>query len=62
MGWYGDRIGLDICQRHWFCHGDRCGCWDELNGEDHDDEDWVCRWLGTSHGDLNGGHCIDSSV
>ena len=62
MGWYGDGIGHGSRQRHRFGHGNRRGCWDKLNGDDHDDEGWVYRWLGTSHGDLNGGHCVDSNV
>ena len=61
MGGHGDRIGLGICQRQWLGHRDRHGSWDEFNSDDHDDEDWVCRWLGTSHGDV-AGCCVDSSV
>ena len=62
MGWYGDSIGHGSGQRHWLGHGDQRGSWNELNGDDHDDEDWVCQWLGHSHGDVGGGHCVDSNV
>ena len=62
MGRYGDSIGLGSCQQHGFGHGDRRGCWNELNGDDHDDTDWVHRWLSTNHGNVGGGCCIDSNV
>ena len=39
----------------WLGHRNRRGSWDELNSDDHDDEDWVFRWLGTSHGDVAAG-------
>ena len=62
MGWHGDSIGIGSGQQHWFGHRDRRGGWNEFNGDDHDNEDWVCRWLGNSHGDLASGDCIDSNV
>ncbi len=62
MGWHGDRIGHGSGQRHWSGHGDRRGCWNEFNSDNYDDEDWVCRWHGTSHGDVGGGYCVDSNV
>ena len=39
----------------WLGHRNRRGSWNEFNSDDHDDEDWVCRWLGTSHGDVAAG-------
>ncbi len=61
MGRYGNSIGLGIGQQHGFGHGNRRGCCDKLNSDNHDDEGWVCRWLGNSHGDVSG--CsVDSSI
>ena len=62
MGRYGNGIGFGSGHRHWLGHGDRRGSWDEFNRDDHDVEDWVCRWLGTSHGNVGGGYCVDSNV
>ena len=62
MGRYCNSIGLGIGQRHWSGHGDRRGWSNELNGDNHDDEDWVCQWLGNSHGDVGGRCCVDSNV
>ena len=46
----------------WLGHRNRRGSWYELNSDDHDDEDWVCRWLCTSRGDVGGGYCEESNV
>ena len=62
MGWHGNRIGLGSNQWEWFGHRDRRGCWNKLNSDNYHDEDWVCQWLGTSHGDVGGGYSVDSNI
>ena len=61
MGWHGDSIGLGIGQQHWLGHRNRRRSCNKFNGDNHDDEDWVYRWLGNRHGDV-AACCIDSSV
>ncbi len=61
MGWYGDSTGHGSGQRQWLGHGNRRGGWNEFNSDDYDDSDWLCRWLGTSHGDV-AGCCVDSNI
>ena len=61
MGWHGNGIGFGNNQSEWLGHGDRCSCCDEFNGDDHDDENWVCWWLGASHGDVTSWR-IDSNI
>ena len=56
MGWYSDSIGLGSGQQHWLGQGDRRRSCDKFNGHDYDDEDWVCQWLGHSHGDVASHH------
>ena len=61
MGWHGDRIRNGSNQWEWFGHGNPRGVCDKFNSDDHDEEDWVCRWLGTSHGDI-ACCCIETNV
>ena len=61
MGWYGDSIRLGSGQQHRFGHRYRRGFFDELNSDDHHDEDWLCWWLGTRHGDVTS-CCVDSNI
>ena len=62
MGWHSDCIGLGSNQRHGLGLRNRCGFFDEFNSDDHDDQSRHSWWLGTSHGDIVTGCCIDSDV
>ena len=54
VGRYGNSIGHGSNQWEWFSHGDRSGCFDEFNRDDHDDTGGVGYWHGNGHGDLSG--------
>ena len=61
MGWYSNSVGCGSNQWKWFGHRNPRGGCDKFNSDDYDDQNWVCRWLGTSHGDVTS--CsVDSNI
>ena len=65
MGRYGNRIVNGRCHwlgQHGLGHHNWRGCWNELNSDDHDDSNWVCRWLEHNIRRDLAEYCVDPNI